>query len=78
MVVQELAYSGDLDFTGKFQELKAVLKTKNIVMVGECHSVQLKIEMDRPFVTEENYMHSTPIVYDYKLRLTTGGETIEY
>ena len=47
-------------------------------MVGECHSVQLKIEMDRPFVTEENYMHSTPIVYDYKLRLTTGGETIEY
>ena len=53
-------------------------KTKNIVMVGECHSVQLKIEMDRPFVTEENYMHSTPIVYDYKLRLTTGGETIEY
>ncbi|MDD6795724.1 MAG: putative sporulation protein YtxC [Clostridiaceae bacterium] len=32
MVVQELAYSGDLDFTGKFQELKAVLKTKNIVI----------------------------------------------
>ena len=51
-------------------------KSKNLSIVGECKSIQLKIEMDRPSI--ENEIYSTPIVYNYKLKLTTGGETIEY
>ncbi len=52
-------------------------KSKNLSIVGEAKSVQLKIEMDRP-VGVENMEYATPIVYQYKLKLTTGGETIEY
>ena len=52
-------------------------RSKNLTIVGECKSVQLKIEMTRP-TGIENEEYSTPIVYQYKLRLTTGGETIEY
>lgn len=52
-------------------------KSKNLSIVGEAKSVQLKIEMDRPSGVE-NMEYSTPIVYQYKLKLTTGGETIEY
>lgn len=51
-------------------------KSKNLSVVGECKSIQIKIEMDRPEIENANY--STPIVYEYKLKLTTGGETIEY
>jgi hypothetical protein len=51
-------------------------KSKNLSVVGECRNVQIKIEMDRPDI--ENATYSTPIVYEYKLKLTTGGETIEY
>lgn len=52
-------------------------KSKNLSVVGEPHNIQLKIEMHRPTGIEaEEY--STPIVYQYKLKLTTGGETIEY
>lgn len=52
-------------------------KSKNLSIVGEAKSIQLKIEMDRP-TNIENGEYSTPIVYQYKLKLTTGGETIEY
>lgn len=52
-------------------------KSKNLSVVGNVKSVQLKIEMDRP-TNVENDKYSTPIVYQYKLKLTTGGETIEY
>ena len=52
-------------------------KSKNLSVIGEVKSIQVKIEMDRP-VDVENSEFSTPIVYDYKLKLTTGGETIEY
>lgn len=52
-------------------------KSKNLSVVGEVKSIQLKIEMDRP-TGIQNEEHSTPIVYQYKLKLTTGGETIEY
>ena len=52
-------------------------KSKNLSIVGECKSIQVKIEMDRPKEIE-NAEYTTPIVYDYKLKLTTGGETIEY
>lgn len=52
-------------------------KTKNLSIAGEVKSIQLKIEMDRP-TNIEAAEYSTPIVYQYKLKLTTGGETIEY
>lgn len=52
-------------------------KSKNLSVIGEPKSIQLRIEMHRPTGIEaEEY--STPIVYQYKLKLTTGGETIEY
>jgi hypothetical protein len=49
-------------------------KTKNLSIAGTPTSIKLKIEMDRPSDNE----YSTPIVYSYKLKLTTGGDTIEY
>lgn len=52
-------------------------KSKNLSVVGDVRSIQVKIEMDRP-VGVENAEYCTPIVYGYKLKLTTGGETIEY
>ena len=52
-------------------------KSKNLSVVGECKSIQVKIEMNSP-KNVENAEYTTPIVYDYKLKLTTGGETIEY
>ena len=51
-------------------------KSKNLSVVGDCTSVQVKIVMDRPDM--DDGLYSTPIVYGYKLKLTTGGETIEY
>ena len=51
-------------------------KSKNLSMIGEPKKLQIKIEMDRPDVDNEQY--ASPIVYQYKLKLTTGGETIEY
>jgi hypothetical protein len=33
--------------------------------------------MDKP-TTVENPDYASPIVYSYKLKITTGGETIEY
>lgn len=69
-------------------------RSKNLSVVGEPKSIQLKIEMNRPdviqdvkgqWVKNEKYYdpngtapYSTPIVYEYRLKLTTGGETIEY
>ena len=34
--------------------------------------------MDRPKGDDPNLKYTSPIVYGYKLKLTTGGETIEY
>lgn len=52
-------------------------KSKNLSVMGDVRSIQLKIEMDRPTnINQPEYC--TPIVYGYKLKLTTGGETIEY
>lgn len=50
---------------------------QNISMMGEPKSVQLKIEMDK-VLDAGNKEYATPIVYDYKLKLTTGGDSIEY
>lgn len=52
--------------------------SKNLSIVGEPKQIQLKIEMDRPTGDEFEGNYSTPIVYGYRLKLTTGGETIEY
>jgi hypothetical protein len=52
-------------------------KSKNLSIMGETKSIQIKIEMDRP-TNLEHAEYCTPIVYGYKLKLTTGGETIEY
>lgn len=52
-------------------------KSKNLSIVGEAKSIRLKIEMDRP-TNIDNAEYCTPIVHQYKLKLTTGGETIEY
>jgi len=52
-------------------------KSKNLSIVGEARSIQIKITMNRP-ENIDNKEHATPIVYEYKLKLTTGGETIEY
>lgn len=53
-------------------------RSKNLSVVGEPKSVQLKIEMDRPTGGDFDIGYSTPVVYGYKLKLTTGGETFEY
>lgn len=62
-------------------------RSKNISFAGTCTSIQVKIEMDRPVSEydapdmhddEMYYTFASPIVYQYKLKLTTGGETIEY
>ena len=53
-------------------------KSKNLSIAGEPHSIQIKIEMNRPEGDDPNLKYASPIVYGYKLKLTTGGETIEY
>jgi hypothetical protein len=52
-------------------------RTKNLNMLTDVHSVQLKIEMNRP-TGVENPENTSPIVYKYKLIIETGGENIEY
>lgn len=52
-------------------------KSKNLSIVGDAQSIQIKITMDRP-TDIDDAEYNTPIVYDYKLKLLTGGETIEY
>lgn len=52
-------------------------KAQNLSTLSNPRQIQIKITMDRPTGIEyaEN---ATPIVYSYKLKVTTGGETIEY
>ena len=52
-------------------------KAQNLSILTNTKQVQLKIEMTKPFGIE-NYDYATPIVYSYKLKVTTGGDTIEY
>jgi hypothetical protein len=52
-------------------------RTKNLNMLTDIYSVQLKIEMNRP-VDVENSENTSPVVYKYKLTIETGGENIEY
>lgn len=52
--------------------------SKNLSIIGEAHNIQLKISMTRPKEDNEDLLYASPIVYSYKLKLTTGGATIEY
>lgn len=53
-------------------------RSKNLSIAGECRKIQLKIEMNRPNADNIDSDYASPIVYQYKLKLTIGGETIEY
>ena len=46
-------------------------------ILSNTNRIQLKIVMDK-LTTVENPDYASPIVYSYKLKITTGGETIEY
>jgi len=52
-------------------------KAQNLSVLTNTNKIQLKITMNKP-VSVENYNYATPIVYSYKLKVTTGGNTIEY
>lgn len=52
-------------------------KSKNINLLNDVNSFQLKITMDRP-TGISNPENSTPVVFQYKLIVETGGENIEY
>ena len=52
-------------------------KAQNLSVLSNTNQIQLKIVMDKP-TTVENPDYASPIVYSYKLKITTGGETIEY
>lgn len=52
-------------------------KAQNLSILTGTRQIQLKIKMKKP-TSVANYNNATPIVYSYKLKLTTGGETIEY
>lgn len=49
-------------------------RTKNIMLMEDAYSVQLKITMKR----DENTPNASPVVYRYKLHIETGGNNIEY
>lgn len=52
-------------------------KAQNLSVLTNTNQVQLKIVMKKP-KSIVNYDYATPIVYSYKLKVTTGGDTIEY
>ena len=49
-------------------------RSQNLTIAGVANRIQVKIEMDRP----KDMEYASPVVYGYKLKLATGGETIEY
>jgi putative sporulation protein YtxC len=58
MVVQELAYSGDLDVVKELQELKTLLKKKNID-IGLVESVEGITHLIKVMADEEEYSDNT-------------------
>ena len=52
-------------------------KAQNLSMLTDTKQIQLKIVMNKPKSVEYSE-NTTPIVYSYKLKVTTGGESIEY
>lgn len=53
-------------------------RSKSLTVIGEPKQIQVKITMDRPVKDEEELPYSSPLLYGYRLKLTTGGDTIEY
>ena len=76
------AYTGIYKYTINNDSIENLLsdetdkKSKNITYIGDATHVQIKIQMNMANI--ENAEYTTPIVYQYKLKLTTGGDTIEY
>ena len=77
------AYSGIYKYYVNNSPVENVLSNNNaynhsktISIAGDPKQVQLKIEMNKPEIENKDY--SSPILYQYKLKVTTGGETIEY
>jgi len=58
MVVQELAYSGELDFVEELQDLKALLKKKNIV-IGIVESLDGITHIVKVMCNDEEYSDKT-------------------
>ena len=54
-----------------------IKKSKNLNLLLDAYSFQLKITMEKP-KNVSNPENSTPVVYQYKLIVETGGENIEY
>ena len=54
-----------------------IKKSKNLNLLNDVYSFQLKITMDRP-TGIQNPENSSPVVYQYKLIVETGGDNIEY
>lgn len=52
-------------------------KAENLSIMSETKNIQLKIAMKKPVGTEYAD-YTSPVVYSYKLKVTTGGDTIEY
>lgn len=86
------AYSGVYRYTINNDSIENLLttdnsdkKSKNINLLTDAKRFQIRITMNRPkdaIVNPEtgiaNSEYATPVVYGYKLRVQTGGETIEY
>ena len=53
-------------------------RSKNLSTIGQANSIQLKVVMKRPKENDEELLYASPILYSYKLKVTTGGNTIEY
>lgn len=52
-------------------------KSKNINLLNDVNSFQLKITMDRP-TDISNPENNTSVIFQYKLIVETGGDNIEY
>lgn len=58
MVVQELAYSGNLDFVEELQDLKALLKKKNII-IGIVENLDGRTHIVKVMCDDEGYNEKT-------------------
>lgn len=78
------AYNGTYRYTINNDSIANMLtsvekekKSKNINLLTDAYSFQLKIKMTKP-VGVSCPENSSPIVYQYKIIVETGGENIEY
>lgn len=57
---------------------RASNRSKALTVIGEPKSIQLKITMEKPTENGTPMDYASPIIYSYRLKLTTGGGSIEY